>query len=377
MFMSTNNTIGSVLVVGGGIAGIQASLDLADSGYYVYMIEQTPSIGGGMSQLDKTFPTNDCSMCIMSPKLVEVGRHLNVELLTLSQIESVTGEAGHFEVTVNQTPRYIDTGKCTGCGECAEVCPVSLPSVFEQGLGMRKATYKAYAQAVPSAYSISKKDRSPCTNACPNAVNAHGYVKMVGEKKYKEALEVITRNLPMPGSIGRICPHPCEDACRRQQVEDPISICSLKRFVADQVDLSSLELPEVTPREEKVAIVGAGPAGLTAAWFLADVGVQVTIFEALPAAGGMLKVGIPDYRLPPQVLDNEVAFITSRPGVDINYNTALGRDFTVDSLMADGFKSVYLAIGCHTGLTLDIPGEDADGVIPGVKTVKRCDPETD
>ncbi len=296
---------------------------------------------------------------------------MNIELLTLSEIEKVSGEAGNFEITLNQSPRFIDTNKCTGCGECAEACPVTLPSLFEQGLGLRKATFKPYAQAVPGAFSISKKDRSPCTNACPNEVNAHGYVKMIGQKKYKEALEVITRNLPMPGSIGRICPHPCEDACRRQQVEEPISICSLKRFAADQVDITSLELPEIPLREEKVAIVGAGPAGLTAAWFLANKGVQVTIFEALPAAGGMLKVGIPDYRLPPEVLDKETAFITSRPGVEIKYNTALGRDFTVDSLMEEGYKSVYLAIGCHTGMTLGIPGEDAQGVISGVELLKE------
>ena len=370
MFMTVEKPLGSVLVTGGGVSGIQAALDLADSGYYVYMAEQSPSIGGAMSQLDKTFPTNDCSMCIMSPKLVEVGRHLNIELLTLSEIENITGEAGNFEVTLNQTPRFIDPAKCTGCGECAQACPVTLPSVFEQGLGLREATYKPYAQAVPGAFSISKKDRSPCTNACPNEVNAHGYVKMVTQKKYKQALEIITRNLPMPGSIGRICPHPCEDACRRQDVEAPISICTLKRFIADQVDLSTLELPEVTPREEKVAIVGAGPAGLTAAWFLANAGIQVTIFEALPKAGGMLKVGIPDYRLPPRVLDAEIDFITGRPGVEIKYNTALGRDFTVDSLMADGYQSVYLAIGCHEGMKLGIPGEDAQGVISGVTLLK-------
>ena len=192
MFMNVENPLGSVLVTGGGVSGIQAALDLADSGYYVYMAEQSPSIGGAMSQLDKTFPTNDCSMCIMSPKLVEVGRHLNIELLTLSEIENITGEAGNFEVTLNQTPRFIDATKCTGCGECAEACPVTLPSVFEQGLGLREATYKPYAQAVPGAFSISKKDRSPCTNACPNEVNAHGYVKMVTQKKYKQALEIIT-----------------------------------------------------------------------------------------------------------------------------------------------------------------------------------------
>ncbi|MFO7884305.1 MAG: FAD-dependent oxidoreductase [Desulfobacteraceae bacterium] len=213
-------------------------------------------------------------------------------------------------------------------------------------------------------------DRSPCTNACPNHVNAHGYVKMIGQKKYREALEVITRNLPLPGSIGRICPHPCEDACRRQQVESPLSICALKRFAADQVDLSTLERPEVTPRKEKVAIAGAGPAGLTAAWFLAMEGVQVTIFEALPVAGGMLKVGIPDYRLPPHILEQEVAFITETPGIEIKYSQALGKDFTIDSLMADGYESVYLALGCHQGMKLGLPGEEFEGVIPGVKLLK-------
>ena len=175
----------------------------------------------------------------------------------------------------------------------------------------------------------------------------------------------------MPGSIGRICPHPCEDACRRQEVESPLSICSLKRFIADQVDLNTLDIPEVTPRKERVAIVGAGPAGLTAAWSLAGEGVQVTIFEALPAAGGMLKVGIPDYRLPPNVLENEVNFITRHPGIDIKYNTALGKDFTVDSLMEEGYQSVYLAIGCHQGMKLGIPGEALEGVIPGVKLLKE------
>ena len=175
----------------------------------------------------------------------------------------------------------------------------SVPSAFEQELGSRHATYKPYAQAVPGAFAITKMDRSPCTNACPNSVNAHAYVALARNGKYREALNVIVRNLPLPGTIGRICPHPCEEACRRQQVDDPVSICSLKRFIADQVDITELDPPEITPREERVAIVGAGPAGLTAAARLAGEGVKVTIFEALPVGGGMLKVGIPDYRLPP------------------------------------------------------------------------------
>ncbi len=192
---------------------------------------------------------------------------------------------------------------------------------------------------------------------------------MIGEGKYKEALEVITRALPMPGVIGRICPHPCEEACRRQDVESPISICTLKRFAADQVDLNELEVPEITPRDEKVAIIGAGPAGLTAAYFLALEGFKVTIYEALPVPGGMLRVGIPDYRLPPAVLDKEVEWIT-KLGVDVKYNTALGKDFTVDGLFDDGFKSVFIGIGCHKNMEMGIPGEDLDGVVSGVKFLK-------
>lgn len=224
---------------------------------------------------------------------------------------------------------------------------------------------------MPGAFSVTKKDRSPCTNACPNSVNAHAYVALAAQKKYKEALEVILRNLPLPGTIGRICPHPCEEACRRQLVESPVSICTLKRFIADQVDIKELPVPEITPREERVAVVGAGPSGLAAAAFLAREGVKVTIFEALPAAGGMLKVGIPDYRLPPSVLEHEISYITDNLGVEIKYNKALGRDFTVDSLFNDGFKSVYLAIGCHKGMELGIPGEESEGVISGVKLLKE------
>ncbi|HEC31438.1 MAG TPA: CoB--CoM heterodisulfide reductase iron-sulfur subunit A family protein, partial [Deltaproteobacteria bacterium] len=115
--------VGAVLVVGGGIAGTQAALDLADSGYFVYLIEKSSAIGGVMAQLDKTFPTNDCSMCILSPKLVECGRHLNIEVITLADVEEVKGEAGNFSVKIRQRPRYIDVTKCIACGRCAEKCP--------------------------------------------------------------------------------------------------------------------------------------------------------------------------------------------------------------------------------------------------------------
>jgi heterodisulfide reductase subunit A len=150
---------GSVMVIGGGIAGIQASLDLADSGFRVYLVESSPAIGGTMSQLDKTFPTNDCSLCILSPKLVECGRHLNINVMPSSELKSIDGEPGNFRVEVTRSPRYIDIEKCTGCGLCAQYCPIKAIDSYNENLGMRRAAYVHYPQAVPLAYVI---DREKC-----------------------------------------------------------------------------------------------------------------------------------------------------------------------------------------------------------------------
>jgi len=148
--------VGAVAVVGGGIAGVQAALDLADMGFKVYLLEKSPSIGGVMAQLDKTFPTNDCSMCILSPKLVDCARHPNIELLTLAEVQGIEGTPGNFTVKVVQNPRFVDLEKCTSCGSCEAVCPVSLPNAFEYGLAKRKAIYKPFPQAIPNGYVIDK-----------------------------------------------------------------------------------------------------------------------------------------------------------------------------------------------------------------------------
>ena len=163
--INQDQPVGAVMVIGGGIAGIQASLDMANSGYRVCLVEEKPAIGGAMAQLDKTFPTNDCAMCVISPKLVEAGRHLNIELLSLARVQSVSGCAGNFEVEVMQLPRYVDMEKCTSCGECDKVCPVQRPNAFDQGLGTRKAIYKLYPQGMPAAYA--KAMGSPFMKNCP------------------------------------------------------------------------------------------------------------------------------------------------------------------------------------------------------------------
>ena len=150
---------GSVVVIGGGIAGTQASLDLADCGFRVHLVESSPAIGGAMSQLDKTFPTNDCALCILSPKLVECGRHLNINVMSNSEVQSIEGQPGDFRVQVVETPRYINIEKCTGCGLCAQHCPIKAVDSYNEKLGARKAAYVQYPQAVPLAYVI---DREKC-----------------------------------------------------------------------------------------------------------------------------------------------------------------------------------------------------------------------
>ena len=169
-----DSQFGDVMVVGGGISGIQASLDLADSGYKVYLVEKSPAIGGKMAQLDKTYPTNDCSMWILSPKLVEVGRHPNIEILTFTEVDRVKGEAGDFKVTLIKKPRYIIEDKCTGCTTCVEYCPVKYPDQFNQEISDNKAVHVYFSQAIPlityiddSCLYLKEGKCDICRGVCP------------------------------------------------------------------------------------------------------------------------------------------------------------------------------------------------------------------
>jgi len=295
--------------------------------------------------------------------MMDAGRHPNIELLSYSEVVNVEGYVGNFQVRVKKKPRYIDLDKCTGCGECVKECPVEVDSEFEEGLAKRKAVYRPFAQAIPSAFVIDKRP-SPCKSTCPAHIPVQGYIALIGQGKFNKALALIRETTAFVGTLGRVCHHPCELECKRKDVDSPLAICALKRFAYD-VAAPSAPPPQPVERTqtEKVAIVGAGPAGLSAAYDLVRKGYGVTVYEALPVAGGMLAVGIPAYRLPKDVLQKEIDYIKAL-GVEIKLNTPIGRD-GAPSLedLRQSYDAVFLAVGAHRSRKLNIPGEALPGVI--------------
>jgi len=367
--------IGAVLVQGGGIAGVQAALDLANSGFKVYLVERDAAIGGMMAHLDKTFPTGDCATCIVSPKLVECARNLNIEILTLSELVGLEGEPGHFKATVRRHPRYVDENKCTGCSECTQVCPVDIPDEFNCCLATRKGIAKLYAQATPNIFGILKNGHAPCKLTCPARVNVQGYVQLIKQKEYLKAVNLIRERNPLSAICGRVCTHPCESKCTRAGADDAIAIRLLKRFASDQemelLAAGKLTLPGEkvpAPDAKKVAVIGSGPAGLTTANDLAEAGLAVTIYEALPAAGGMLRYGIPEYRLPKKVLDHEIEIIR-RKGVKFVFDCRIGQDVTFPTLQKD-YAAIFISGGAQKSRKLGVDGEHFAGVVDGVEFLR-------
>ncbi|UWG99049.1 FAD-dependent oxidoreductase [Dehalobacter sp. DCM] len=234
---------------------------------------------------------------------------------------------------------------CRFCGACAEVCPTG--AIMDRDEFGKGKTRKAALL--------------PCSNTCPAEIDIPRYLRFIREENYPAATAVIREKVPFPQVLGYVCNHPCESECRRGQVNEPISICRLKRFAAEN-DTEKLWLQNVKKKsatDKKVAVIGAGPAGLTAAYYLTIQGHSVTVFEALPEAGGMLRYGIPEYRLPRNIIADEVQAIVDM-GVEVRTNTRIE---SIDDLLDEGYEAVLVAVGAHNGMKLRIPGANGEGVL--------------
>ena len=351
------------LIIGGGVAGQEASLNLANMGFKVMLVEKDLSIGGKMIQLSKVFPTLDCAACITTPKMSETGRHPNIDLLTYSEVKDVKKNGKGFEAQITKYPRYVDESVCTGCSECEAQCPVFTGDQYHYDFVSRKRAYIPFTTASPKVATIDRQGHSsPCITTCPGGVKAHGFVSLVGNGLHEEAFDLHLEDNPLPGSLGRACYAPCEGECTRNLHDKGVDIRRIKRFFADEYYKKNPE-PKSQEAEEKtgkkIAVIGSGPSGLTAAYFLAKKGHNVKIFEADSELGGMLRSTIPSFRLPNEVVDRDIKNITSL-GVETETNTRIE---SLDNLRSQGFDAVFVSIGTHKSVQFDIEGNDLDGVV--------------
>ena len=354
-----------VLVVGAGIGGMESALKLGDMGYRVLLVEKEASVGGKMILLSKVFPTLDCASCISTPKMAASIHHPNVTTLTYSEVEGITpGAAGRFQAKVTRKARFVNETTCTGCQLCETACTVAVPDQFNADMIQRRAAYIAFPQAVPKKAVIERAGSSPCSYTCPAGIQAHGYVSLIRSGEYEKAFQLVLDATPLVGTLGRACYAPCELECTRGSLEGPLPIRRLKRFIADihydKFDGPGIDIPE--PNGHKVAIVGTGPAGLTAAWQLARKGYAVKMFEAAPKAGGFLRLAIPAYRLPSEVVEQDIANVTAL-GVEIATSAPVQ---DLDTLHEQGYEAVLLATGTPLSTKLGVPGDELDGVLSGV-----------
>lgn len=296
---------------------------------------------------------------IIAPKeqtILQIAESNGIEIPTLCYIAEVKayGACGLCTVEIEGIPKLLRA--CSTIATDGMVINTDTPRV--------RQSRKIALELLMSDHTGDCK--GPCTLNCPAGTDCQGYVKLIAQGKFKEAVELVKEKVPLPASIGRVCPHPCETACRRKLVEEPISIAFLKSFAADE-DLKSDNkyMPEIAESTGKsVGIIGGGPAGLTAAYFLAIKGHKVTVYDAMPRMGGMLRYGIPQYRLPKEVLDMEIASIAEL-GVEMKNNIRIGTDVSFDKIK-NAHDATLVAIGAWKSSSMRIPGEDLEGVYGGI-----------
>jgi NADPH-dependent glutamate synthase beta subunit-like oxidoreductase len=296
---------------------------------------------------DNPLYERDYNLCISCGRCVAACK----EMRGIEAIKMVDHEGQRWPEPSNGT---LHDSSCKYCCACVEVCPT--------GALVDKAA-KWYPE-------INRQElTNPCSYACPAHIDVPRYVRLCGQGRFAEALAVIRERVPFPGALGRVCIHPCEQACRREDLNDPISIKFLKWAAAERDDQSWKQYAKKSPATgKKVAVIGAGPAGLTAAYYLAKQGHAATVFEALPEPGGMMRVGIPDYRLPPEKLDAEIDVIREA-GVEVKLNSKVE---SIDRLFEQGYEAVFAAPGAHRGMKMGVDGEDNPGVFDGASFLREA-----
>ena len=265
------------------------------------------------------------------------------------------------------------SGACYHCEEplCAVVCPAEAIERREDGIVTvdREKCQEAARCGITATNGTGQAHVSACEVTCPAHVDVPGYIALVSKGRFKEALDLMRDKLPLPGVLGRVCSAPCENECKRGDFDAPLAIRDLKRLAYDAVTDEKGPLLPIT-KEQSVAIIGSGPAGLSTAYDLTRKGYRATIFEALPVIGGMMATGIPRYRLPREVLRRDIDYLTSL-GIEIRVNTPIGREKTIDDLFQDGYQAVFIAVGAHKGHKLPIPGTAAPNVLVGASFLRE------
>ncbi|ABK16874.1 FAD-dependent oxidoreductase [Syntrophobacter fumaroxidans] len=351
-----------VIIFGGDPAGVGEALKQAEAGNKVILVESLPSLGGGHIPQTRII-ADDTSF--VDPNVEALKRHPNIRVITNAAVEKTSAGDGTYRFRVRRRAPRVDPEKCNDCRACIRVCPIHMYDDFNEGIGFRTAI--DYFNPDTRDYNIFKEDMPICQATCPANLDIRSYVGLIADGDYAASLAKIRERLPFALSIGRVCPHPCETACNRGTMDEPISICTLKRYVADYEMLNDIKAPVEIPdefRKEKVAIIGAGPAGLTCGYFLAKAGYRSVCFEALPEPGGMFRYGIPEYRLPTPTLMREINWILSH-GVELRCNTRIGKDVAYEDILKE-YDAVFLGVGAHAGMKLQIKGEDMEGVVDGV-----------
>jgi heterodisulfide reductase subunit A len=351
-----------VMIIGAGIAGMETAALLGDMGYEVLLVEKEPSIGGKSILLSKVFPTLDCASCIVTPKMAAVAHHPQITPMVYTEVDGfVRSGDGSFTVDLHKKASYVNFEACTGCAKCEEVCTVALPDEYNYNLVGRHAAHIPFPQAVPKKAVISRIGQAPCIHACPAGVKPNGFVSLVRAGRYEEAFRMHLEDAPLVGSLARACYALCEDECSRGGKDGTLHIRAIKRFMADRYYAAHPE-PEYGPVENRldtrVAVIGSGPSGLTTAFYLAKAGHRVTVFEADEQAGGMLRHGIPAYRLPRDVLDRDIKNVTAL-GVEIKTDAKVE---SLSELKKAGFQAIFIGVGNQRPRLFPITGSDLDGI---------------